>query len=103
MTGQAKHHIPTRRARKRAGKLHTERVNEVLECSPEHIKAKKVAGNHLHTFTKGKSHLTNMVSGSAGKGRAADVVERNHGTASNQVSHNILPAKSESYGLTGEL
>lgn len=44
-----------------------------------------------------------MVSGSAGKGRAADVVERNHGTASNQVSHNILPAKSESYGLTGEL
>lgn len=74
-TGQAKHHTSTRRARKRTGKLHTERVNEQIlpEWSPEHTKAKKVAGNHLDSFTKGKSSLTNMVSGSAGKGRAADV------------------------------
>lgn len=46
----------------------------LLEGSPEHMKAKKVTGSHQHSFTKGKSCPTNMISGSADKGRAADVV-----------------------------
>jgi len=46
----------------------------LLEGSPESMKAQKVTRNHQHSFTKGKSCLTNTIFGSADKGRAGDVV-----------------------------
>lgn len=68
----------------------------IPETISKHVKDKNVTVCSQHTFTKDKSHLTNLLAfcdeltGLMGKGRAVDVPSLYLGMDFDTVSHNIL-------------
>ena len=71
----------------------------LLEHISRHMKDKKVTGNHQCGFTKGKSHLNNLIAffnkmtGFVGEGRVVKVIYLKFSQAFNTVCHNVLISK----------